>query len=108
VGDVINASIVTIEGLSPDASHPLQKAWLTEQVPQCGYCESGQIMKAVELLASIPNPSRSDIITQIQSVSAEWGVPLSELRTEASTVIHVPADRRISYGQIVRFAQVPA
>jgi isoquinoline 1-oxidoreductase alpha subunit len=62
VGDIRNASITTIEGLSPDSSHPLQKAWITEQTPQCGYCQSGQIMKAAELLASNPRPSRSEII----------------------------------------------
>ena len=45
-------SVTTIEGLSPDGSHPLQKAWIAEQVPQCGYCQSGQIMQAAELLAA--------------------------------------------------------
>ena len=53
------AKVVTIEGLSADASHPLQKAWIAEQVPQCGYCQSGQIMKAAELLAGNPKPSRA-------------------------------------------------
>jgi len=65
VGDVAGANIVTIEGLSPDASHPLQKAWIAEQVPQCGYCQSGQIMKAAELLAANPKPSRDEIITHM-------------------------------------------
>lgn len=65
VGDVANASIVTIEGLSPDSSHPLQKAWIAEQVPQCGYCQSGQIMKAAELLAAKPKPTRAEIITHM-------------------------------------------
>ena len=55
------ASIVTIEGLSPDATHPLQKAWVAEQVPQCGYCQSEQIMTAAALLAKNPNPKNSDI-----------------------------------------------
>ncbi|MGH8641476.1 MAG: (2Fe-2S)-binding protein [Burkholderiales bacterium] len=54
--------ITTIEGLSPDSSHPLQKAWIAEQVPQCGYCQSGQIMQASALLAKNPNPSRGDIV----------------------------------------------
>jgi isoquinoline 1-oxidoreductase alpha subunit len=54
--------VVTIEGLSPDSSHPLQKAWVAEQVPQCGYCQSGQIMQAAALLAKNRNPSRSDIV----------------------------------------------
>jgi len=62
VGSVKGAQVKTIEGLSPDSSHPLQKAWVAEQVPQCGYCQSGQIMKAAELLAAKPKPSRSDIV----------------------------------------------
>lgn len=65
VGEVAGASIVTIEGLSADATHPLQKAWVAEQVPQCGYCQSGQIMKAAELLTIIPKPSRDQIITHM-------------------------------------------
>ena len=54
--------IVTIEGLSPDSSHPLQKGWIAEQVAQCGYCQSGQIMKAAELLAANPKPDRDQIV----------------------------------------------
>jgi isoquinoline 1-oxidoreductase alpha subunit len=54
--------ITTIEGLSPDSSHPLQKAWIAEQVPQCGYCQSGQIMQAATLLAKNPNPTRDQIV----------------------------------------------
>ncbi|MEK8089564.1 (2Fe-2S)-binding protein [Thermithiobacillus plumbiphilus] len=53
--------ITTIEGLSPDGSHPLQKAWIAVEVPQCGYCQSGQIMSAAALLASNPKPSDADI-----------------------------------------------
>jgi isoquinoline 1-oxidoreductase alpha subunit len=53
--------IVTIEGLSPTSSHPVQQAWLALDVPQCGYCQSGQIMAAVALLAKNPNPSDGDI-----------------------------------------------
>ncbi|MGH6815652.1 MAG: (2Fe-2S)-binding protein [Hyphomicrobiaceae bacterium] len=53
--------IVTIEGLSPDSSHPVQKAWLALDVPQCGYCQSGQIMAAAALLAQKPQPTDADI-----------------------------------------------
>ena len=53
--------IVTIEGLSPTSSHPVQKAWLALEVPQCGYCQSGQILAAVALLSKNPNPSDADI-----------------------------------------------
>ena len=60
VGDV-SGKIVTIEGLSPDSTHPVQVAWLAHQVPQCGYCQSGQIMAAVALLAEKPQPTDADI-----------------------------------------------
>jgi isoquinoline 1-oxidoreductase subunit alpha len=54
-------NVTTIEGLSADGSHPLQIAWLENNVPQCGYCQSGQVMAAAELLKNIPNPSSKDI-----------------------------------------------
>ena len=54
--------ITTIEGLDPDGNHPLQLAWIEEQVPQCGYCQSGQIMQAAQLLAENPSPSDEDIV----------------------------------------------
>ncbi|ALA16930.1 MULTISPECIES: (2Fe-2S)-binding protein [Chelatococcus] len=60
--DVAGRRVTTIEGLSPDAGHPLQKAWIAEQVPQCGYCQSGQIMQAAALLESNPNPTREQIV----------------------------------------------
>ncbi|HIN92275.1 MAG TPA: (2Fe-2S)-binding protein [Alphaproteobacteria bacterium] len=62
LSDVDGKDVTTIEGLSPDKNHPLQKAWIAEQVPQCGYCQSGQIMKAAELLAKTSRPSRDQII----------------------------------------------
>ena len=62
LSDVHGKDVTTIEGLSPDKNHPLQKAWIAEQVPQCGYCQSGQIMKAAELLAKTSRPSRDQII----------------------------------------------
>src|SRR4026209_2568663 len=61
LGQVAGKSVVTIAGLSPDSTHPLQKAWVAEQVPQCGYCQSGQIMQAAELLAKTKHPSRDQI-----------------------------------------------
>ena len=61
VGEVVGKNITTIEGLSPDSSHPVQKAWIAEQVPQCGYCQSGQILAAVSLLQRKPNPTDKDI-----------------------------------------------
>ena len=61
VGDVENAIITTIEGLDPASDHPVQQAWIDLQVPQCGYCQSGQIMQAAALLAENNNPSEEDI-----------------------------------------------
>jgi aerobic-type carbon monoxide dehydrogenase small subunit (CoxS/CutS family) len=61
VSSVAGASITTIEGLGANGLHPLQKAWIAEEVPQCGYCQSGQIMQAAALLAKTPHPSASDI-----------------------------------------------
>ena len=61
VSSVAGKKVTTIEGLSADASHPVQKAWIEEDVPQCGYCQSGQIMSAVALLSKKPNPSDADI-----------------------------------------------
>jgi len=62
VSEVANKSVVTIEGLSANSSHPLQKAWVALEVPQCGYCQSGQIMKAAELLATNKRPNRAQIV----------------------------------------------
>jgi|HubBroStandDraft_6_1064221.scaffolds.fasta_scaffold1110679_2 isoquinoline 1-oxidoreductase alpha subunit len=61
VSSVVGKKITTIEGLSPDRSHPVQRAWIEVDVPQCGYCQSGQIMSAVSLLAQNPKPSDADI-----------------------------------------------
>jgi isoquinoline 1-oxidoreductase alpha subunit len=65
-----NASqeIVTIEGLSADGSHPLQKAWLELDVPQCGYCQPGMIMSAAALLNENPDPSDADIDTNVTNI----------------------------------------
>jgi isoquinoline 1-oxidoreductase alpha subunit len=60
--------IVTIEGLSPDSSHPVQKAWLALDVPQCGYCQSGMIMAAAALLAKTPKPTDADIDANITNI----------------------------------------
>ena len=61
VGTVTGKKITTIEGLSADRSHPLQQAWIVEQVPQCGYCQSGMLMTASALLAKKPRPTDADI-----------------------------------------------
>jgi isoquinoline 1-oxidoreductase subunit alpha len=67
LSEVAGKAITTIEGLSPDSSHPLQKAWLAEKVPQCGYCQSGQIMSAADLLKQKPHPSRDEIVEHMSA-----------------------------------------
>jgi isoquinoline 1-oxidoreductase subunit alpha len=61
ISTVAGKKVTTIEGLSADGSHPVQQAWMEEDVPQCGYCQSGQIMSAVALLAKKPAPTDADI-----------------------------------------------
>ncbi|PYR96785.1 MAG: (2Fe-2S)-binding protein [Acidobacteria bacterium] len=61
VSSVGSKKVTTVEGLSPTANHALQAAWIAEQVPQCGYCQSGQLMSAAALLAKKPNPTDADI-----------------------------------------------
>jgi isoquinoline 1-oxidoreductase alpha subunit len=61
IASVANKTVTTIEGLSPDATHAVQRAWVEVDVPQCGYCQSGQIMSAAALIAQKPNPTDSDI-----------------------------------------------
>jgi len=68
VGDVANKAITTIEGLSPDARHPVQQAWLAEDVPQCGYCQSGQIMAAAAFLKQYPKPTDADIDANLTNI----------------------------------------
>ena len=62
MASVEGKSVTTIEGLSPDGTHPLQRAWIEEQVLQCGYCQSGQIMQAAALLKETPRPTRAQIV----------------------------------------------
>ncbi len=66
VSAVANKNITTIEGLSEDATHPVQKAWLEHDVAQCGYCQAGQIMSAVALLKKTPHPTDDEIETAMQ------------------------------------------
>jgi isoquinoline 1-oxidoreductase alpha subunit len=73
---VAGKSVTTIEGLSADGSHPLQKAWIVEQVPQCGYCQSGQIMQAATLLKANKNPSRDDIVEHMDGNICRCGTYL--------------------------------
>jgi aerobic-type carbon monoxide dehydrogenase small subunit (CoxS/CutS family) len=71
---VAGAQITTIEGLSDDNSHPVQRAWIEHTVPQCGYCQSGQIMAAAALLRQTPNPTDDDIDTAMAGNLCRCGV----------------------------------
>jgi isoquinoline 1-oxidoreductase subunit alpha len=73
VSSVAGKEITTIEGLSPDGSHPVQLAWIAEDVPQCGYCQPGQIMAAAALLAKKPHPSDAEIDTAMTGILCRCG-----------------------------------
>jgi isoquinoline 1-oxidoreductase alpha subunit len=73
VGSLAGRAITTIEGLSEDGSHPVQRAWIEEDVVQCGYCQSGQVMAAAALLADKPNPSDADIDAAMSGIVCRCG-----------------------------------
>ena len=73
VAEAQGKAVTTIEGLSPDLSHPLQKAWIEQDVPQCGYCQSGQLMTAAALLAEHPRPSDRQIDAAMSGVLCRCG-----------------------------------
>ena len=67
IGTLGNSRVTTSEGLSPTSEHPLQKAWIAEETPQCGYCQSGQIMRAAALLKDNPHPTREQIVAHMKT-----------------------------------------
>ena len=73
ISGVRGKKVTTIEGLSPDGKHPVQKAWAAQQVPQCGYCQSGQIMAAAGLLAKNNQPTREDVFKAMSEVLCRCG-----------------------------------
>jgi isoquinoline 1-oxidoreductase alpha subunit len=88
VSQVGNQAITTIEGLSENGDHPLQKAWLEHDVPQCGYCQTGQIMNAAALLKSNPNPSDEEIESAMNGNICRCGTYLrirAAIKTAATT-----------------------
>ena len=89
ISAVAGKSVTTIEGLSKDQSHPLQKAWIETQVPQCGYCQSGQIMQAAALLESNKNPSREEIIAYMNGNICRCGTYLRIIRAIKIAVTEV-------------------
>jgi isoquinoline 1-oxidoreductase alpha subunit len=82
---VAGKKVTTIEGLSENRSHPVQVAWIEEQVPQCGYCQSGQIMQAAALLEENPSPSREEIIKHMNGVLCRCGTYLRILKAIEKT-----------------------
>jgi isoquinoline 1-oxidoreductase alpha subunit len=76
LSQVEGRAITTIEGLSPDGTHPLQKAWIAEQAPQCGYCQSGQIMSAAALLVDNKHPTRAEIVEHMNGNICRCGTYL--------------------------------
>ncbi len=81
--------VTTIEGLDPDGNHPVQRAWRSHNVPQCGYCQSGQIMQAASLLAENPDPSDEELINGMQGNICRCGTYqriFAAVRTAASEV----------------------
>jgi isoquinoline 1-oxidoreductase alpha subunit len=107
VSSVGAKKITTIEGLSPDNSHPVQRAWIAEQVPQCGYCQPGQIMSAAALLMKTPKPSGDQIEAAMVGNLCRCGMyqrirraihraSLSQLRAQP----HAQPDGRISSGGV--------
>jgi isoquinoline 1-oxidoreductase alpha subunit len=92
VSSVAGKEITTIEGLSEDNSHPVQQAWIAEQVPQCGYCQSGQIMTATALLKKNPNPTDKDIDTAMQGNICRCGT-YPRIRKAIKTASHLMAQK---------------
>jgi isoquinoline 1-oxidoreductase alpha subunit len=90
----VKGKITTIEGLSPDGSHPLQQAWIEVDVPQCGYCQSGQIMSAAALLNKKPKPTDDDINTALSGHICRCGTYV-----RIRKAIHLAAEKGGNYGK---------
>ena len=73
IAEVAGRKVTTIEGLSPDGNHPVQRAWIADEVPQCGYCQSGQIVAAAALLARKPRPTDADIDAAMDGILCRCG-----------------------------------
>jgi len=76
VSDAVGSEVTTIEGLGVTGLHPLQKAWIEDEVPQCGYCQPGQLMTAAGLLNRNPNPSEEEIVAEMSDVLCRCGTYL--------------------------------
>jgi len=87
VSDAVGSEVTTIEGLGVTELHPLQKAWIEEEVPQCGYCQPGQLMTAAGLLNRNPNPSEEEIVAEMSDVLCRCGTYLRIKKAVTKTVI---------------------
>ncbi len=103
VSAATNAVVATIEGLSPDGSHPVQVAWQELDVPQCGYCQAGQIMSACALLAKTPKPTDADIDTAMNGNLCRCGTYL-----RIRSAIHKAAELTASNSKAPRASASPA
>ena len=92
ISNVAGKRATTIEGMSPDSSHPVQKAWLAERVPQCDYCQSGQIMSAADLLKRNPHPTRAEIVAQMSGHICRCGTYLRILRAIERAAREAPSN----------------
>jgi isoquinoline 1-oxidoreductase alpha subunit len=86
VSDAVGSEVTTIEGLGVTELHPLQKAWIEEEVPQCGYCQPGQLMTAAGLLNRNPHPSEEEIVAEMSDVLCRCGTYLRIKKAVAKTV----------------------
>jgi isoquinoline 1-oxidoreductase alpha subunit len=80
ISSLAGKEVLTIEGLSPDCRHPLQRAWIAEQVPQCGYCQPGQIMRAAALLTQNKSPTRDQIVREMRANICRCGTYIRIIR----------------------------
>jgi len=91
ISEAANAHVTTVEGLSPDGSHPVQVAWQLEDVPQCGYCQAGQIMSAAALLAKKPRPTDSEIDDAMDGNLCRCGTYIAIRRAIHKAAVMTPA-----------------
>ena len=100
LSDVAGKKITTIEGLSAKGDHPLQKAWIAEQVPQCGYCQSGQIMQAASLLSKNTNPTKDEVVAHMDGnlcrcmTYSRIQKAIMRAAADMRTASNAPSDRR--------------
>jgi isoquinoline 1-oxidoreductase alpha subunit len=106
VSTVVGLDIRTIEGLSPDGGHPLQKSWIAHDVPQCGYCQSGQIMTAAALLARNANPSDTDIDDALAGNLCRCGTYL-RIRAAVKDAAAMMRGEKVAFAPVIQPSSSP-